>query len=245
MKQCPVCKTTYTDETLQFCLADGAALTFLSSELPTEQFSSRTNPIRFEITREETPTVVGKAPVTNQIPPPPVEKKGGNGLIIGVLAALLLLVVLGSVGVIGWLLLKDRGTNEIVNNAKPTPTVANTQNQTPTPNETDALKEKLANLEKKIQEQKNKQQQVPTISNTAPPQSGKITARANSPGDGFLALRTEPSSETGDRILKIPHGATLTVLGCLPKAPGKNGRWCKVDYNGNQGWAFDGYMIYQ
>jgi uncharacterized protein YraI len=44
--------------------------------------------------------------------------------------------------------------------------------------------------------------------------------------------------------MKIPHGDTLKVLSCLKPAPGKKGRWCRVDYNGNLGWAFDGFMTY-
>ena len=32
MKQCPACKTTYTDETLRFCLADGGTLISLPDE---------------------------------------------------------------------------------------------------------------------------------------------------------------------------------------------------------------------
>jgi hypothetical protein len=240
MKQCPVCKTAYTDDSLQFCLADGATLSFSTSEQPTEQFSAAINPIRVNIAKDEIPTIVAKQSPQN---PPPVEKSRG-GMIIGVLAALLLLVVLASAGVIGWLLLKDK--NEVVvSNTQPSPTVANSATKTPTPDESAILKEKIANLEKKVQEQKPQKPQVPTISNSSTPQSTKITAKANSPGDGFLALRSGPSSETGERILQIPHGATITVLGCLPKAAGKKGRWCRVDYNGNLGWAFDGYMIYQ
>lgn len=238
MKQCPVCKTTYTDETLQFCLADGATLfnPSITSEA-TQQFSNATNPIRVNISREETPTIIANKPLLN----PPV-KKGGNGLIIGVLVVILLFVVLGSAGVIGWLLLKDKET--VVTNTQPSPPISNSLTKSPTPDEAAILKEKLANLEKKVQEQKNKQPTVPTISNTSTPQSTQITARVNSPGDGFLALRTEPSAETGDRILQIPHGATVIVNSCLPKAAGKKGRWCRVNYNGNAGWAFDGFLIY-
>ena len=244
MKQCPVCKTTYTDETLQFCLADGAALTFLTSEQKTEQFSGSTNPIRFNIAKDETPTIVAQNSYPNSQPTQPV-KKGGGGLIIGILAALLLLVVLASAGVIGWLLLKDRNTGDVVTNNQSIANNSNSVTKSPTPDDAAILKEKIANLEKKVQEQKTQKPSVPTIANTSTPQSNKITARVNSPGDGFLALRTEPSAETGDRILQIPHGATVTVNACLPKAPGKKGRWCRVDYNGNSGWAFDGFMIYQ
>lgn len=237
MKQCPVCKTTYTDETLQFCLADGAALfnPAITSEA-TQQFSGTTNPIRVNIGQEEAPTIIANKPLQN---PQPV-KKSGNGLIIGILVVLLLLVVIGSASIIGWLLLRGKNNDVVVTNTQPSPTVSNSLTKSPTPDEAAILKEKLANLEKKVQEQKNK---VPTISNTST-QSTKVTARVNSPNDGFLALRTEPSAETGDRILQIPHGANVTVNGCLPKVAGKNGRWCKVDYNGNSGWAFDGFLIY-
>ena len=159
---------------------------------------------------------------------------------------LLLFVVLGSAGVIGWLLLRDK--EPIITNAQPSPTITNSLTKSPTPDEAAILKEKIANLEKKVQEQKTSTPSIPTISNSTvsqTPQSNRITARANSPGDGFLALRTGPSAETGERIMKIPHGATITVLSCLPKASGKKGRWCRVEYNGNIGWAFDSYMIYQ
>ena len=44
MKQCPVCKSTYTDDSLKFCLNDGAALTApLSSSEATQQMSFGSN----------------------------------------------------------------------------------------------------------------------------------------------------------------------------------------------------------
>jgi 5-formyltetrahydrofolate cyclo-ligase len=57
---------------------------------------------------------------------------------------------------------------------------------------------------------------------------------------------SEPNSETGYRITQIPHGATLTVLGCpKPSNIGKmTGRWCQVIYNGQSGWAFDAFMTF-
>jgi len=244
MKQCPVCKNTYTDDSLQFCLADGAALfsPSIASEV-TQQFPGDTNPIRVNIGQETSPTVVRPT----VLPPPEPVKKRGSGIIIGLLVTILILVILGSAGVIGWLLLKDQG-KDVVINTKPTPVNTNSLTKTPTPADTENLKEKIANLEKQIKEQNKKNTTVPTIdnpmTNTAPSTSNKVTARVNSPNDGFLALRTEPSAETGERILQIPHGATVTVQGCLPKAPGKKARWCRVDYNGNVGWAYDGFLIY-
>ena len=241
MKKCPVCKNTYTDDSLQFCLADGTALAFLSTEQPTEQFSAATNPIRVDFVKEEIPTVVAKKDFSGF---EREEKKGKGwnlvyGLIIGFVGSAILALIF--IGIIVW---QRMQLTETGNNNKPTPTVANTPNQTPTPDEAAILKEKIANLEKKVQEQKNTKPTVPTIANTSTPQPTKVTARVNSPGDGFLALRTQPSAETGDRILQIPHGAIVTVNACLPKVAGKKGRWCRVDYNGNSGWAFDGFLIY-
>ncbi|MBX7174062.1 MAG: SH3 domain-containing protein [Pyrinomonadaceae bacterium] len=236
MKQCPVCKTTYTDPTLSFCLEDGAALTSPATEAPTQQFQGGTSPIRVNIAQDTSPTIVAPP----KIQPPAPEKKGGSGLIIGLLAALLLLVVVGSGLVIGWLLLKDNGKPEVVSNKTPNQPPVNLSNTT---DEANKLKDKIANLEKQVQQQKNARDSVPTVSNTTP-QSTKITARVNSPNDGFLALRTAPSAEDGERILQIPHGATVTVLACLPAAKGKKGRWCRVDYDGSSGWAFDGFLVY-
>lgn len=248
MKQCPVCQNTYTDETLQFCLADGAALISVSNTTqPTLQFPGNTNPIRVNI-GEETPTIV--KPNLPLIQPEPV-KKGGSGLIIGLLVVILAIVILGSAGVIGWLLFRDKGDpNTVVNNVKPNSNITNStqpQKQTPNTDENEDLKKKIADLEKQVQDQQKKNTTVPTINNpttTNTPSSNKVTARVNSPNDGFLALRTEPSAETGERILQIPHGATLTVMACLPKAAGKKGRWCRVNYSGNVGWAYDGFLIY-
>lgn len=245
MKKCPVCQNTYTDDSLQFCLADGASLTFSKTEQPTEQFSAATNPIRVNIGQDTSPTII--SPPQNT--PTESAKKSGGGLIIGSLIALLLLVVLGSGAIIGWLLLKDReqGNSNNVVITKQTPNITNSVTQTPTPNETENLKQKIANLEKQVQEQQKKNTTVPTISNpstNSAPQSNKVTAKVNSPNDGFLALRTEPSAESGDRILQIPHGSAVTILGCLNKEAGKKGRWCRINYDGNVGWSYDGFLIY-
>jgi uncharacterized protein YraI len=56
-----------------------------------------------------------------------------------------------------------------------------------------------------------------------------------------------PNTETGTRLAKIPHGAVFTVLSCpKPTNPGKiRGTWCRVNYEGVEGWAFDAYMIFE
>ena len=124
--------------------------------------------------------------------------------------------------------------------ASPAPPVA--QSATPDP-ENAKLLEKLSELEKKIDEQ-NKQ------GKSSPPpiiRTGGTTAWVNSPGDGFLALRSDPSLNVGYRILQIPHGASVRVLSCQGVSQnlgGRSGRWCRVSYAGNTGWAFDGWLVY-
>src|SRR4051812_8840989 len=42
MKQCPICRSTFTDATLRFCLSDGATLTDLSRGLPNARQTEET-----------------------------------------------------------------------------------------------------------------------------------------------------------------------------------------------------------
>ncbi len=239
MKQCPVCKTTYTDDSLKFCLSDGANLTSPAAE-KTVQMAFGREPVPFNTSPDSVPTVF---PPTS--PPAPARK--GLGLIIaGLLAGFLLLIV---AAVAAFMLLRPNDDkNRVAVSLSPTPA----QTVTPTStsiDETAALKEKLANLEKQVQAQKNQKQTTPEKSSPAqnqPLNQTTKTARVNSPGDGFLALRNEPDSKTGYLIAKIPHGASVAVQSC-PKSSNVGkipGRWCQVVYNGQSGWAFDGFLVY-
>jgi hypothetical protein len=245
MKQCPNCRTTYTDDALRFCLADGTALVSAPNEAETVQIPFNKNPARVDVPPDSAPTVF--TPLVSLAQP----KNKGAGLIIGgVLGVFLLFLLVG--GVAAFLLLRSSDDKKAIVAASPSPLVSPTASSfaspTAAPNdETAALKEKLANLEKQVGDQNNRKLPAATPPETfSPPKQSTTTARANSPRDGFLALRSEPNSETGFRIAKIPHGATLTVLGC-PKSSnvGKmTGRWCQVIYNGQSGWAFDGFMVF-
>jgi uncharacterized protein YraI len=64
--------------------------------------------------------------------------------------------------------------------------------------------------------------------------------RVNSPGDGFLALRSEPSTQSGFRVNKIPHGTELTLGECIT-TPTRD-HWCKTHYLGKVGWVLDRYV---
>lgn len=235
MKQCPSCGTTYTDESLIYCLADGATLTDMSGSEAATVVRSGGAALRVDIPQTQpivTPQTVAQQPAA------------GSSTVLKVVIALLVLALLAIIGLglAGVLYYKASGdldntpvanTNTNKPSASPSPA--------PTVSETDELRKQIADLEKKLNEQKNTNKPV-DIPLTLPNQTATRSARVTSPGDGFLALRTYPSSTVGDRVLKIPHGASITVGGCL--APSGGGRWCRASYNGYSGWVFDKYLIY-
>lgn len=68
---------------------------------------------------------------------------------------------------------------------------------------------------------------------------------AESPNDGFVALRSDPSISRGSRLLRIPHGAAVTVLytgGPGDVIEGRSGTWVQVQYGSTVGWAFDAFL---
>ena len=141
MKQCPNCKTAYTDESLRFCLADGANLISAPDAAETVRMSFANEPMRVNIPPSSAPTVF-PAPTAQT----PHVKKGVSPIIVGILGVLLLLTV----GLFGaYILLRattDKSTSALVS---PTPTALPAVSKTAPPtNETAALKEKLASLEK-------------------------------------------------------------------------------------------------
>ncbi len=86
---------------------------------------------------------------------------------------------------------------------------------------------------------------APQASAAVPQSSGSIRI-ANSPSDGFVALRSDPSVAHGVRIAQIPHGTQVIVTTCngVVEAVGaRTGHWCQVDYNGVYGWVFDFYLV--
>jgi uncharacterized protein YraI len=66
------------------------------------------------------------------------------------------------------------------------------------------------------------------------------SATVNTPGDGFLSLRSEPSASRGVRLLKVPHGTALELGACKPNPGGAN--WCQSSYLGQTGWVLDKYL---
>jgi hypothetical protein len=224
MKQCPICKTTYTDDTLSFCLADGAGLFAVSDEEETRVIPKLPETVRIAIPQETAP--VFTPPVFSQQSP----AGGGKSKAVGVLLGVLALVILLFIGFAAFMILKsdDKKTDP---KTSPSPTISQTPDS------------KIADLQKQIEDLKNQKSPTPAPTQSPP----ATTARVNSPNDGFLALRSAPNSETGYQILRIPHGLSVAVLGCQSfsvRISGRNGRWCEVNYGGQTGWAFDAWLDY-
>ncbi|MDQ6788771.1 MAG: SH3 domain-containing protein [Acidobacteriota bacterium] len=251
MKQCPVCKTTYTDDSLRFCLTDGASLMALPEAEKTVQMSRENNSFRISVPPDSVPTIFPPVNSPNQSPP----RKGKGLLIVAVLVILLLIGAAGLFGIIAYLSLRQGESNNsrvvlsnVVSPNSNSSNQAQISSQTPTNDETAALKEKLANLEKQVENQKNQKQNTNSQPFSAPNQSANPKARVNSPGDGFLALRTEPDADSGERIAKIPHGETIELIDCqrfYTIIGNRRGRWCQVSYGGQSGWVFDAFLIYR
>lgn len=66
--------------------------------------------------------------------------------------------------------------------------------------------------------------------------TGTVTMTVKHPQKTFVNLRSAPSMMTGTVLVKIPHGAAVTVL-----APSSNG-WVKISYQGYTGYAVDYFL---
>jgi hypothetical protein len=237
MKLCPNCKTTYSDDTLRFCLADGTSLIPTSAAEKTVEMSGGTNQMRLDIPMQSVPTMV--SPVKTQTE---AARSGINPWFI--FLPLLALLFLAVIGLLGYILLKPE-TVVVTNTATPTPTATATPDK-----ETAALKEELESLKKQIEEQKTPSKSDSTarpFPTPDPPAPVTQIARVNSPNDGFLALRNTPDAEIGDRLAKIPHGTNIEIIGCQKKSTRigtRSGRWCRANYSGQSGWVFDAFLAY-
>ena len=248
MKQCPACRTSYTDETLSFCLADGTPLVPVPDEQATVVNRTGAATAVFgggEKMRVDIPQDMAvSAVVTPGFVPAVTAPSSGGGIkvFVGVLAVFLLLAIIAIAG--GMIFYFNSKVTELADknalaNRSTTPI------PTPTIDDNEVLRKQIADLEKRLNEQKGANKPA-NIALPVPNQPATTTtARVNSPGDGFLALRSLPSGEAGDRIVKIPHGASISVGACGPVKPvSRRGRWCQASYNGYSGWLFDAYLVY-
>lgn len=231
MMLCPQCRTTYTDDSLRFCLADGAPLI-------------RTDEEETAVRRGVRIGIDDRLPVSHQ--KGPEQKKKGSRL-IGIVLALVALGLLALIVVVGAGLVYYINTSDAGTPAKPSPTPQSAATPSPTLDaEKERLQKELANLQKKLDDEKKSAANRSTPS-FPDPNDGRPTARVNSPNDGFLALRDKPNAQTGARLAKIPHGATVYLENCekgTVAISGRTGRWCMVTYNDETGWVFDAWLTY-
>ena len=228
MKRCPDCQTTYTDETLRFCLADGSSLVDI-----TEAETVLRPGVRVDIPPTNVATISTTAAKGN-----PILKVAIAVLVVGFLG----LLGLGAAGAI--LYFNSGGTNIAVASPTPTPVPTRIPSPSPTPDDDERLEQEIANLQKQLEDALE-----PTPTKTPPSfESDDLpTARVNSPSDGFLALRSDPDSEKGTRLAQIPHGTVITLENCEKervKIGSRTGRWCMVTYRGQTGWVFDARLGY-
>jgi flagellar basal body-associated protein FliL len=186
MKQCPACKTSYTDDSLKFCLADGSVLDSATDEQPTVIKPAGTNAVRVDIG-----STAASTDAMPRVDPAPTSSSG-TWVKIALGVVILSLLVIGAVGLIGAVFYYGSGGKEkdIAANS-PTPTPTATATATPDA-EKEKLRDELANIQKKLEEK------IKTNVNTQPSpldQPPLTTATANSPEDGFLALRSQPNTE--------------------------------------------------
>ena len=226
MKRCPQCGTTYTDATLRFCLADGTAL--VGGE----------EPLRAEIPSPDTRVSMGSAQH------PPRTSKAWIFVVLGTviigLMAIAGVVVLGILAYIGSV---DAEPEQIVF-ATPSPAAAPSE---PASDE-QILRQELEKLEKQLEDMDlPRVDQDPFPDGIDTEAGAPMTATANSPKDGFLALRSLPSTDIGERLAVIPHGAEVKVVACDPNyntLNGRRGRWCLLMWGQFVGWAFDAYLTF-
>jgi ketosteroid isomerase-like protein len=119
MKECPQCRTIYTDETLFYCLTDGTPL--ISGDDEQATFVRRSDePFRVEIGTPPTAQFADPSKFTRPLPPPSSSGSVFKVLVAAAVVLVLLLLVLSVVGTIVYYNSagKQAATNTV---ASPTP----------------------------------------------------------------------------------------------------------------------------
>lgn len=241
MKECPACKTVYTDDSLSFCLSDGAALVDGVVEQPTVvRAAGRNEPLHVD-TAEPTDKTFAVGPE--------VESRSQTSALSTATKVIVAVVIIGILALIGlglasFAVYYAAGSPQPGTAAKsPTPLPSALPAATTDP-EKDRLRDEIANIQRQLDEQKKNASNNEHLDDE---RGSPITATVNSPNDGFLALRSQPDAERGERLARIPHGADVEVLRCgsgTVTIGSRSGRWCYVEYDGLNGWVFDAWLEY-
>ena len=245
MKQCPQCKSVYSDDSLKFCLADGAELV-LRDEARTEAMNiadvtssdagpdtSENDRVRIDVPADDEQETFSR----NRGP----EKSSGVrlGIVVAVIG-LLLVVIAGLSGFIGYILYQQSSTAD---------SQQSSANKDPRDAEVERLKQKIEELDNRISDEPDESSSATppdTPEDEEPEYDDEVIKRVNSPNDGFLALRDQPDTERGSRIAKIPHGDIVVIERCqerLVTIGGRSGHWCRARWEEYTGWVFDFWLI--
>ena len=246
--QCPTCRTNYADDTLRFCLEDGTPLVESDEQAtvvrPGERQSYVTEQLPANITTPGTDaTRVDVPPAARETRPITVHKVGSDfpwtKFVVAALAIGLIVVV--SAGLLGVAFYVGSGKkSSVVISSSPTPAPT----ATPDP-EKKRLEDEIAKLKKKLDDSKGSNSGSDDNFDFSQLAGLGGTAEVNSPKDGFLALRNLPNVQYGERIAKIPHGATVSILMCSDDAvtiDTRTGHWCMISYSEQVGWVFDAWL---
>ncbi|HJS51890.1 MAG TPA: hypothetical protein VJ781_08325 [Pyrinomonadaceae bacterium] len=262
MKQCPVCKRSYADDTLRFCLEDGTELNVVVDERTvarpggddphrTEKFPAAVTNAVHNAVRVDIPPTGSTSP---GIPTQPATRRSFVLPVLVAIVAVAGIVVIAGAGLLGVLYYTGSRGSNTVDSRSPTPVPSFSPADSPyeialDPNdENQKLEDKIKELQKKIEEasKTGSDTEIPWDPDDLPNVGRK--GKVNSPGDGFLALRNLPSTEIGSLIAKIPHGTTISVLLCSEQSvtiDSRTGHWCMVTYNNKTGWVFDAWLEFK
>ena len=248
MKQCPTCRTNYADDTLRFCLEDGTPLVDSGEQETvvrhgdrasyiTEQLPSNITTPGGDATRVDVPTGDRSTrPIT-------VQKVGSDfpwTKFVVVALAIGLIVVVGA-GLLGVAVYVGSGRKDaVIVSSTPTPRPTQTPDD-----EKKRLEDEVAKLKKKLEETNGANTNSDDAFDFSDLAGLGGSAEVNSPKDGFLALRNLPNVHYGERIAKIPHGATINILMCSDDTvtiDTRTGHWCMISYSEQVGWVFDAWL---
>ena len=231
MPRCPACGRLYPAGTL-YCMDDGTALVADAAPpdaaLPSASASRELDRLLSESDRPVAAPPVAAPPVAPAVEAAPAPRSGGLVVLLAVLA----LAVLGLLGVLVW---QQKATAEAAE-ARAADALAQAADA-----RTDADAQAARDAEARAADARDAEAQQ---AYSDEPGEG-TTVWANSPNDGFLALRSAPTVGRGTRLLKIPHGDPLVLGDCLAPTTspgGRYGSWCRALYAGTSGWVFDAFV---
>jgi len=258
MKQCPACKSVYTDASLSYCLVDGNKLDAGAgiAAAPTDDIhSEETIAMRADtdtVAVENSGATRSDIAVAGSGPRPELPSRSRGlfkGLILLGVLVFLGLIAIGAGGVALYFLSGQTPQPEktpagrIFSSPQSTPSTKPSEEPTTVEDE---LNDQIAELQRLLTD--NEDPDAPAEWPLTLPgyPTATETATVNSPRDGFLALRSLPSAEIGERLARVPNGAEVTVGSCLieTKVGSRSGRWCLAKYEGKTGWVFDAYLLH-